>query len=650
MKKDVFEELIVVKRSGQRVSFNSYKIAVAIKRAFDSISQNYDEKDINKVYEDVLNDIKNNYVDRKTIHVEDIQDLIENKLKEEKYFNVYNSFSEYRQKRAATRKVFTTKQQHKFIKAIEKITEDDNLKMDNSYKVNEILFKYGQTVVNEFAKSYLIDNKYLRAHEEGNIYIHEMDYFSLGVLSKVHLICKNYLNKIDLDCNLNMLLLNVRQEVSGEINIPAIDCLLEDSLMNYYKDLFKENINNYLKVTGFSEYLNTKKIFDLIDRENEILFNKDNYSQFIYSHQVEKIFISSCEDAFAKAKEVLKKQIRNLFNILDSKSVSSISFGTNGSVAGEIINQIILEVLSEIKPFKNLKIIFKQKNNEFKYLSEIHSLLLNGHEIRFAFINNSFNKDLNEIEYFADGIRLFENYNSGYRESNGRMVVASTSINMSRLALKSKDKSLNIFYQDLDDILELVKNNLLLTFETTGNKIKENYEGLFRNNILDDEKLESSHKIRKVIKNGGLMVGLIGLKECVSFLSDNEEKQYKLVLEILNYLNKKCSEYTNETKLNFMIYEPSTVIARRELMTLDKAIYGNIKKVTESNMYDFIGNLNSIKNNYKKQANIQKYFIGGNIIETFISKNISLKKLEELLKELIDSDIGFIKMKVKDSG
>ena len=49
MKKDVFDELIVVKRSGQRVSFNGYKIAVAIKHAFDSIETNYNEKNINEV-------------------------------------------------------------------------------------------------------------------------------------------------------------------------------------------------------------------------------------------------------------------------------------------------------------------------------------------------------------------------------------------------------------------------------------------------------------------------------------------------------------------------------------------------------------------------------------------------------------------------
>ena len=85
MKKDLFDELIVVKRSGQRVNFNNYKIAVAIKNAFDNILDIYTEKDINIIYESVLLYIENNYMDRKTINVEDIQDIIENILKDNGY-------------------------------------------------------------------------------------------------------------------------------------------------------------------------------------------------------------------------------------------------------------------------------------------------------------------------------------------------------------------------------------------------------------------------------------------------------------------------------------------------------------------------------------------------------------------------------------
>ena len=74
---EVLENLVVVKRSGQRVEFNASKIAIAIKKAFDAVYQEADEKNIYKVFESVLKYINNNYVERKTINVEDIQDTIE---------------------------------------------------------------------------------------------------------------------------------------------------------------------------------------------------------------------------------------------------------------------------------------------------------------------------------------------------------------------------------------------------------------------------------------------------------------------------------------------------------------------------------------------------------------------------------------------
>ena len=75
--KDFFDEITVVKRSGQRVNFNDTKVAIAIKKGFDSVYEEYDEKEVNKVKEKVLDYIKKEYKDRKTIGVEDVSDAIE---------------------------------------------------------------------------------------------------------------------------------------------------------------------------------------------------------------------------------------------------------------------------------------------------------------------------------------------------------------------------------------------------------------------------------------------------------------------------------------------------------------------------------------------------------------------------------------------
>ena len=116
MEREFFNDIVVVKRSGQRVDFNDMKIALAIKKGFDSVYENYDEKNVNKVKEKVLDNIEKKYQNRKTIGVEDIQDVIEEELKHLKYDEVYESYKGYRERRSASRDAFVTKQQQKTLK------------------------------------------------------------------------------------------------------------------------------------------------------------------------------------------------------------------------------------------------------------------------------------------------------------------------------------------------------------------------------------------------------------------------------------------------------------------------------------------------------------------------------------------------------
>ena len=180
---EVLENLVVVKRSGQRVEFNASKIAIAIKKAFDAVYQEPDEKQIYSVFESVLKYINTEYSDRKTISVEDIQDTIEEHLKKLGFVDVYNSFSEYRQKRAASRKVFSEKQQHKFVKVVESIEN-----IDPTLSPRQLLHRFGKVISSEYAKSYILDSKYIRACEEGNMYIHNLEFFPLGYMSHLNLL------------------------------------------------------------------------------------------------------------------------------------------------------------------------------------------------------------------------------------------------------------------------------------------------------------------------------------------------------------------------------------------------------------------------------------------------------------------------------
>ena len=648
MQKDVFDELIVVKRSGQRVNFNSYKIAVAIKNAFDSIYENSEETKINKIYENVLKHIEINYVNRKTINVEDIQDIIESKLKESNFKDVYNAFSEYRKKRAASRKIFTQKQQHKFLKAIEKINDDNILLTDNSCKIKDIVNNYGLTVVNEITKSYIIDNKFLREHDEGNIYINDMCDFSLGRLSNTHIDLSNFLENNSFE-NVVYKLKELSAEISGEINVPSLDKLLENYSIKKFKSLYIEYLSNYLKVSGFDKYINLKKIIELINKEKDITFDMSNYSIYMLSEQVLNIFDSAYKDAYEKCKSDLYYNLKKMFEELSIfNKPYSFSLGTNDSYIGNCINKILLEVLNELGRLNNIIIIFKLNEDNASYMSEICSLIINNKNVMVSNNKASYNRGNNEVEYFSDGVRIYENNNDDVSSSEGRMVVALTNINFARLGLEFENDNIKNFYNKLDFIIEIVKSELLLSFETIGNKNKDNYQFVFDHNIMSDDRLESGQKIRKIIKNGNLLIGLIGLNECVQLLEKDSTKQYELLKSILKFLNKKCTIFREETKLNFYLYEPYKSVASKELIALDKSIYGNRKELKNKCMYDLISNLPEIKNNYSLIGEIQKLVSGGSILEVKVNKNMTVNKLEELIFNIFDSDVGFLKFITRD--
>lgn len=649
----VLSDLVVVKRSGQRVSFNGTKIAIAIKKAFDNVDVDISLKKVNKVYEDVLCYIKNNYATRKTINVEDIQDIIETKLKENKFYDVYQAFSDYRIKRAASRKAFSIKQQHKFVRAIERIINENKSVIG---KPNDILLDFGKTISCEYTKAYVLDNKFVRAHDDGSIYIHNLDYFNLGNLSSTHLKFDNVINN-NFPLDLIQMAINAKSEIDGEITLSKFDYILVPELISKFKGELKNAIEAYLNIEGFCEYVDVSKIEELIDKENTLNINIDVFDSILLNKRVKELIVLAYNTSYKKTIEWLSAGIKQLLlhlnNNFQENKKYSISLGTNDSYEGNLINSCYVKQLLEVDYLKNLTTIFKiRKNNNIELYNKIVETIESGKNVALSFIESSYNDDAeNEVEYFSNGRRIFENELYDSRSSIGRMIVASVSVNMGRLGFEYKNKNLKDFYLEFDGMLELAKNVLLSIFENMGNKYKENYRFVFNNNILDDDKLENGQKIRKILKKGALNIELVGLFECVINLEEDLAKQKELLLKILKFANEKVSKFIDESRLNFIISETSKSRPLKKLMDLDKAIYGIKKGVSDKPNYFRIDRLfnykDDINNDFKYIGKYQKMLSGGCLIEIELPKNISCNKISDMINLAIDSDIGFLKMMVK---
>lgn len=649
----VLSDLVVVKRSGQRVSFNGTKIAIAIKKAFDNVDVDISLKKVNKVYEDVLWYIKNNYATRKTINVEDIQDIIETKLKENKFYDVYQAFSDYRIKRAASRKAFSIKQQHKFVRAIERIINENKSVIG---KPNDILLDFGKTISCEYTKAYVLDNKFVRAHDDGSIYIHNLDYFNLGNLSSTHLKFDNVINN-NFPLDLIQMAINAKSEIDGEITLSKFDYILVPELISKFKSELKNAIEAYLNIEGFCEYVDVSKIEELIDKENTLNINIGVFDSILLNKRVKELIVLAYNTSYKKTIEWLSAGIKQLLlhlnNNFQENKKYSISLGTNDSYEGNLINNCYVKQLLEVDYLENLTTIFKiRKNNNIELYNKIVETIESGKNVALSFIESSYNDDAeNEVEYFSNGRRIFENELYDSRSSIGRMIVASVSVNMGRLGFEYKNKNLKDFYLEFDGMLELAKNVLLSIFENMGNKYKENYRFVFNNNILDDDKLENGQKIRKILKKGALNIELVGLFECVINLEEDLAKQKELLLKILKFANEKVSKFIDESRLNFILSETSKSRPLKKLMDLDKAIYGIKKGVSDKPNYFRIDRLfnykDDINNDFKYIGKYQKMLSGGCLIEIELPKNISCNKISDMINLAIDSDIGFLKIMVK---
>ena len=645
-------DIIVVKRDGKKVNFNGAKIALAIKKGFDSIpsedeeTKKYTEKDVYKVYNAVIDQIEKEGKDK--IKIEEIQDMIEEQLQKKGYLDVYESFKAYRERRAQSRQVFfDEKRQHKFLKALENlglksaIEEDakrENANIDGDTAMGTML-QYGSTVSKEFAKSYLMKRKFAEAHESGDIHIHDMDFLPMGTTT----CCQIDLNKLyengfstghgflrapnDIMSYAALAAIAIQSNQNdqhGGQSIPAFDYYMAPGVLKTFKKQFKQTVYDYLELTDFISFIAINGIVREIDKLSSIEFDISIFDGYCRdSENLKRLFRLSYDKALQKTKRIVYQAmeafIHNL-NTMHSRAgaqvpFSSINFGTDTSPEGRmVIEQFLLATdaglgkgetpifpISIFKIKEGINYNPGDKNYDlFKLACKVSAKRLFPN---FSFIDAPFNlqyykpDDYNtEVAYMGCRTRVLGNYvDENKCVTAGRGNLSFTSINLPRLGIKhgivnNEKTDLKGFYEELEEKLELVKDQLLERFEIQCNKRINNFPFLLGQGVwLDSEKLKPTDKLRKIYKHGTLSVGFIGLAECLKALigehQGESEKAQKLGLEIITFMRKKMDEYSEKYNLNFtLLATPAEGLSGR-FTAIDKAIYGKIKGVTDREYY-----------------------------------------------------------------
>lgn len=702
----MFENIKVVKRDGKKVEFDGTKIAIAIKKGFDSVNSEgqetrYTENDINKVYNLVIKEITDLKPDK--IKIEEIQDMIEEKLKSEQYLDVYKSFSEYRERRAQSRKIFyEEKKQHKFLKSLEDLTLKTSSRQQELNTPLELMVDYGSTVSREFAKAYIVKKKIADAQEIGDIHIHDLNFMPLGTttssqidLSKlfdegfdtrnVHIRTpKNIMSY----SALAILAITLNQkEQHGAQAIPAFDYYMSKGVLCTFKKKFKQTIDDILAYTDLDKFAATNGIEREIERLETIEFDISIFNKYSReSTQLQRVFKIAYNSAIEKtAKETLQAMeafIHNI-NVIDTNSgkeklYPTINIGTDISPEGRMVTSKILDAIDfGIGDKENIVspvVIFKIKEGinynpeDINYDLYKKALDVASRKMypNFSFLDAKYNKKYyktqksdSEVAYNASNMRVIDNIIDEEKAISARRGVLSyTTINLPRLAIKNsdilnktnlkKETNYEAFFNELEEKLDLVKDQLLDRFEKQGNKKAADFPFFINQGIwIDGEKAKQEDRIRKVIKQGTMIIGFLGLEECLLALTGksriNNKEVQRLGLQIIGFMRNKVDEYSNKYSLNFTLMGVEDTKLAEEFKTIDKSIYGELKGITDKKSYTnsfYILEGSSIENKIKIEAPYHELTNGGHKINIKIEDKSS-EKIEKTLKLLKENNIGY---------
>jgi len=195
-----------------------------------------------------------------------------------------------------------------------------------------------------------------------------------------------------------------------------------------------------------------------------------------------------------------------------------------------------------------------------------------------------------EIAYMGCRTRVIGNAHDPGREiSNGRGNLSFTTINLPRIAIKSRG-SIAAFFVELESKADLVIAQLMERFHIQSGRRVRNYPFLMGQGIwLDSEKLNWDDEVGGVLRHGTLSLGFIGLAEALKSLTGahhgESDVSQSLGLDIVRFMRQRMDSLTGSSGLNFtLLATPAEGLAGR-FAGLDRREFGVIEGVTDREYY-----------------------------------------------------------------
>ena len=171
----------IIKRDGRTATFHVEKIAEAIEKAFSACAAMQDRATADQIANQVAAKIEQGAIEG-TPTVEGVQDLVEETLIEQGFVQTAKAYILYRAERNRVRDVnsrlIKTLKDITFSKASESDMKRENANIDADTAMGTML-KYGSESAKQFYEMCVIEPRFAKAHREGDIHIHDMDFYTL---------------------------------------------------------------------------------------------------------------------------------------------------------------------------------------------------------------------------------------------------------------------------------------------------------------------------------------------------------------------------------------------------------------------------------------------------------------------------------------
>lgn len=632
----------IEKRDGRCVFFDITKIAKAIYKAAEA-SGGHDYQMSMRLALDVA-DYVEAHSPSATPTVEYVQDAVEKILVEQGHARTAKAYILYRNERSRQREMNTglmkIYEDLTFQSAIENDIKRENANIDGDTAMGTML-KYGSEGAKQFNEMFLLEPHIAKAHREGDIHIHDFDFYTLTTTCTQIDLLKLFENGFStghgflrepndirsysaLAC---IAIQSNQNDQHGGQSVPNFDYSMAPGVRKTYWHNYRDNLAKALEVFDIEEegLEPAKALIEACDQK-PVLADDNGTSEQIRGRLLERGIASATVDRVMEftlkyarreteraAYQAMEALVHNL-NTMHSRAgaqipFSSLNYGTDTSQEGRLVMKSLLLATeaglgngeTSIFPIHIFKVKEGINYNPEDPNYDLFKLAMRVSAKRlfpnFSFLDAPFNAQYykpghpeTEAAYMGCRTRVIGNvYDPSRQIVNGRGNLSFTSINLPRIAIKAHG-DVAVFFKELDEKLDLVIDQLKARFKIQSEKRVRNYPFLMGQGVwLDSDKLSPDDKVGEVLKHGSLTVGFIGLAECLKALMGvhhgESEQAQNMGLTIVGRMRERMDRESRETGLNFtVIATPAEGLSGR-FVRLDRERYGSIEGVTDRDYY-----------------------------------------------------------------